>query len=169
MFLTAKEKRDLVIRKSRHGRGIYARRDFFPGEIIFQVVGKRITCDEGDELDDAIRANTFRFDIDTYISPVGRVGDFLNHSCSPNAKISKNTNRLFVIAMDTILKGEEVVIDYSTILASDDTWEMNCNCGSENCRGLIKKFNSLPRKIKKKYLLFEMVPNYCYGKENNKI
>jgi len=159
MKLTAKEKKELAVRKSRNGRGIFARRKFAPDDVIFEVTGAFVTCNEDDDIDEETRANTYRFDADRYISPKGRLGDFLNHSCEPNAKVVKNDGRLFVVSIVDIPKGEEVAIDYSTILASDDSWEMKCNCGANTCRGTIKKFNSLPLKTRRKYRALGMVPN----------
>lgn len=159
-YFTQKEIRDLIVKKSRNGRGIFARKNIAPDEKIFQVVGKRIECNEDDDIDDETRANTYRFDKDTYISPAGRMGDFLNHSCVPNAKVVKTNNKLFVVAATPIGKDEEVAIDYSTITASDDVWEMDCNCGTKCCRGVVKRFKSLPRKTKKNYLSMGIVPSY---------
>ena len=160
MHLTTKGKEELCVKKSRNGRGICTRRDFLSGEIIFEVTGTFIACDEDDDVDEETRANTYRYDEDRYISPAGRIGDFLNHSCDPNAKVVKKNKKLFVIAVADIPKGEEVTIDYSTILAADDVWEMKCNCGTKKCRGLIKKFDTLPLAIKKNYLARGMVPSY---------
>ncbi len=151
---------ELSIKKSRNGRGIFARRDFLPETRIFEVTGAYITCDEEDDIDETTRANAFRLDEDRYISPQGRMGDFLNHSCDPNAKVVKSANRLYIVSIKLIPRGEEVTIDYSTIITSDDTWEMKCNCGADDCRGLIKKFSSLPLKTKKKYRSLGMVPDY---------
>lgn len=160
MHLTAKEKKDVVIRKSRNGRGVFARREFLPGETVFRVMGKRITCNEDDEMDDRTRANTYRYDADTYISPAGRVGDLLNHSCAPNAKVVRDGAKLLIVAALRIPAGEEVAIDYSTILGADDVWEMRCNCGAKNCRGIIRSFNTLPPTLRKKYRALGMVPAY---------
>jgi uncharacterized protein len=160
MRLTEREKKNLIIKKSRNGRGIFTRKAFVPEETIFQVVGKRIECNEEDDIDDETRNNTYRFDEDLYISPAGRIGDFLNHSCEPNAKVVKKNNRLFIVAVSLIPEGQEVTIDYSTIIASDDSWDMKCNCGTKSCRGLVKEFKSLPPATKKKYLSLGMVPAY---------
>lgn len=163
MYLTEKEKRDVAVRKARNGRGIFARRDFRPEDVIFQVVGKRIECNEDDDLDEKTRNNTYRFDADTFISPAGRLGDFLNHSCEPSAKVIKKNNRLFIVTARPIAKGEEVAIDYSTITASDDVWEMQCNCGTKSCRGTIQRFRSLPRATRKDYLSRGLVPDHVLG------
>ncbi len=154
------EEKDLIIKKARNGLGIFTRRKFLADETIFEVTGKFVTCDEDDNLDQKTRDNTYRYDEERYISPQGRIGDFLNHSCDPNAKVVKRNKKLFIVALCPIPHGVEVVFDYSTILASDDIWKMNCNCGSTYCRKVIKKFNSLPKQLQKKYISQDMVPSY---------
>ncbi len=151
------------IKKSRNGKGIFACRRFYPEEIIFEIKGKIITCNEDDELEESVRDNTFRFSKEKYLSPQGEMGDFLNHSCSPNSKIIKIKNKLFIQSIKNIKKSEEILFDYSTILGSDDMWQMECNCGNEECRGAIKNFESLPKRIKDEYRARKMVPKYVLG------
>lgn len=148
------------VKKSVNGRGIFAERDFEPEETIFEVTGPLVTGDEDDEMDDTTRSNTFRYDADHYISPAGTIGDFQNHSCEPNAKVVKIGKRLFVAAAEPIRKGDEVLIDYSTIIARDDVWVMDCLCGSGVCRGTIASFDSLPKALQNTYKKSGMVPRY---------
>ncbi len=150
----------LIVKKARNGNGIFATRTFAKNEPIFEVKGKLITCDKEDDIDEETRANTYRYDENLYISPKGKIGDFLNHSCNPNAKVLKNGKKLFIFAIKNIPKEREVVIDYSTIIASDDSWKMKCNCGSSICRKNIGKFNLLPIKLKDKYKAKKIVPEY---------
>lgn len=150
----------LAVGKSRQGLGIFAKKNFLPSERIFEVKGAFISGDEDDQIDEKTRSNAFRFDRETYISPQGEIGDFLNHSCSPNAVVRKIGTKLFVTAVDRIVKGKEIFIDYSTILAKDDSWEMRCNCGSKICRRVIKKFDSLPKPTREAYLTRGMAPDY---------
>ena len=151
---------DLVVRETLNGSGICVTRDFAAEEILFEVTGPFISGDAEDEIDESIRSNTFRFSEDLYISPEGTVGDFQNHSCIPNAMVVKTGGRLFVVALDAIKKDVEVLIDYSTIIAEDDIWEMQCACGSGLCRGVIKSFDTLPVELQEQYFNRGMVPQY---------
>ncbi len=151
---------DLSVQLTRNGRGIVAKQDFASDEVLFQVTGPFVTCDEDDEMNDVARSNTFRYDADLYISPEGTIGDFQNHSCEPNAKVVKVGDKLFVVAIDQIRMGEEVLIDYSTIIAADDIWEMQCLCGSRMCRGVIGSFDRLPAALRKTYIQSGIVPEY---------
>ncbi|HQT82712.1 MAG TPA: SET domain-containing protein-lysine N-methyltransferase [Candidatus Paceibacterota bacterium] len=158
--LTKREARDFAVKKSRNGRGIFAKRDFAAGETLFRVMGTLITCDEDDAVDDTTRANTYRYDEDRFLSPAGRLGDFLNHSCAPNAKIVKEGRTLLLAAARPVRKGDEVVLDYSTILAADDVWEMRCTCGARACRKTVRRFTDLPRALRDAYRASGMVPRY---------
>jgi hypothetical protein len=151
---------DVLITDTRNGKGIVAARNFSDGETVFEVTGPLLTCNEDEDIDEKTRSNTFRFDEDFYINPAGTVGDFQNHSCEPNAMVVKRDDRLFVVAGRQIKHGEEVLIDYSTIIGEDDSWEMLCNCGSRICRGVVKGFDSLPRKLQQLYFDRGMVPEY---------
>ncbi len=160
MYLTKKEQKELVVKKSKNGKGIFAQKEFKPEQVIFQFAGKLISCDADDDTDDITRSNTIRYDENWFVSPVGRIGDFLNHSCEPNAKVVKKDNKLLILAVLPIKKGDEVLIDYSTIIASDDIWTMKCACGSDTCRGVVKQFQKLPKKIKEIYFKTGMVPGH---------
>jgi hypothetical protein len=160
MYLTKKEQKELVVKKSQNGKGIFAQKEFKPEQVIFQFAGKLISCDADDDTDDITRSNTIRYDENWFVSPVGRIGDFLNHSCEPNAKAVKQDKKLLIVAIKPIKKGEEVVIDYSTVIASDDIWEMECGCGSDSCRGVVKQFQKLPKKVKEYYISQKIVPKY---------
>jgi len=64
--------------------------------------------------------------------PIGE-GDYVNHSCNPNAGLS---GQIGLVAMRDIKVGEEVCFDY----AMCDTMpydEFECDCGSKNCRGQV--------------------------------
>ena len=151
---------DVVARETRNGLGIVAKRSFEEGEVLYEVTGVFISGNAEDDIDETTRANTFRYSEDLYISPDGTIGDFQNHSCEPNAMVVKKNVGLFVVAMAPIKKNDEVLIDYSTIIAADDIWEMRCNCGSAQCRGTIKSFDTLPIELRTAYVDGGVVPEY---------
>ncbi len=152
--------KDLFIKKSRNGNGVFTKREFKPKETILELKGKLITCYEDDNLDEKTRSNTIRYDSEMFLSPKGELGEIVNHSCDPNSKIVKRNKKLFLISIKTIGVGKELLFDYSTVLASDDIWTMRCNCGSKNCRKIIKSFNKLPKKIQSYYVNNKIIPKY---------
>jgi hypothetical protein len=153
---------DLQVRKSRNGNGIFTLRDFVAEEKIFEVTGDFVSCDVEEKMEDEVRNNTYRFDKDKFISPGNTIGKFLNHSCEPNAKIVKEQDKLFVVAIDDIKSNQEIFFDYSTVGARDDIWQMevSCNCGSKNCRKIIADYTTLPREVLDDYKKRKIIPDY---------
>jgi SET domain-containing protein len=56
-------------------------------------------------------------------------GNYGNHSCDPNT----DKNR---VALRDIDAGEELTADYAQFSTKD--WEMTCNCGAKNCKGIVR-------------------------------
>ncbi len=59
-------------------------------------------------------------------------GDYINHSCNPNCGIK---GRIKIVAMRNIKPDEEITFDYA--MSESSNYRMKCNCGSQNCRGVI--------------------------------
>jgi hypothetical protein len=81
--------------------------------------------------------------------PIGE-GDYVNHSCNPNAGLS---GQIGLVAMRDIKIGEEVCFDY----AMSDTMpydEFNCGCGSVNCRGKVGGNDWQKPELQKRYAGF---------------
>ncbi|MDQ5950164.1 MAG: uncharacterized protein QG585_104 [Patescibacteria group bacterium] len=156
----AMEEKKVYVKDARNGKGAFARKKILPEKMILEIKGVFLTCNEDDDIDEETRNNTFRYDDDLYISPGKDIANFINHSCEPNAKVVKKNKKLFIYSILPILKDEEVLFDYSTILARDDVWEMECNCGSQKCRKVVKQFKKLPLKLKEKYIKEEIVPDF---------
>lgn len=154
--------RGLIVKKAKHGLGVFSTRAFMRGERVVTLTGHLITCGVEDVLDERTRDNAIRFDEDVYLSPDGGVGDYFNHSCNPNVYIIKKDNALHIIARRNIRAEQELCFDYATITASDDIWEMQCACGSAMCRKKVKQFIKLPKAVQKQYLREGMVPEYVY-------
>lgn len=146
--------------RSRNGFGIFAKKGIPKGEFIFVVSGRFISGDIDEDIDEKTRDNALRFDKKKYISPNGTIADFLNHSCRPNGYVSKEGRELCIRALRDVFRDEEIVIDYSTITAADDIWEMKCNCGEKTCRKIIRQFRLLPKAIREKYKKQGIVPKY---------
>ena len=54
---------------------------------------------------------------------------FSNHSCDPNIGVK---GQIVFVAMRDIESGEELTHDWAT--TDDDTYDMECRCGTRNCR-----------------------------------
>jgi len=69
------------------------------------------------------------------VSTVSRDQDpsnYGNHSCDPNA----DTNAEGLVAIRDIKADEEITCDYA--LHSSKSWSMICNCGTQNCRKIVR-------------------------------
>ncbi len=129
------------------GMGVFAGEDIKKGGFILHMKGKRI-CRIYDTKRDLERcANWCGLRKDFWISPEFPIVQ-TNHSCNPNMGI---TGMVTFRALRDIKKGEELTFDYSICDETLD-WDMSCNCGSKNCRKIIRSVQFLPEKIFKSYL-----------------
>jgi len=150
----------VVVAPVRNGLGLVAAKPIRERQTIIKIVGRVVVADILWRRGGAFADNCFRFGPETYLDPGDEPGRFLNHSCEPNAGIRKHNNQLFLFAAHSIKRGDEIVIDYSTILGDDDIWTMRCTCGSRSCRRTIKRFGSLPIDLRRLYLRQGLVPRY---------
>ncbi len=78
--------------------------------------------------------------------PIGE-GDYVNHSCNPNAGLS---GQIGLVAMRDIKIGEEVCFDY----AMSDTMDydaFDCLCGASTCRGKVSGKDWMRPELQKRY------------------
>lgn len=77
--------------------------------------------------------------------------DYFNHSCTPNAGIK---GQIVLVAMRDIRADEEVCFDYAMCLyptPGAPRYEMRCNCGAKNCRGVITDDDWQIPELQKRY------------------
>ncbi len=92
----------------------------------------------------------FRCGEDRYSLPEGLSRE-MNHSCDPNTWWQGSTR---LVARCDIATGEEITYDYSTSEiddVEDAAFEMECNCGSRNCRGAISNRDYLDPEWQARY------------------
>ena len=134
-----------VVRRSPvHGRGLFARTPYEPGDLVGEYQGRVI--DRGSEGDtssawDPDPSYTLLFEVDdTTTIDAGVEGNnirFINHSCDPNCETSVEGTKVFVHALRHIEPGEELTYDYNLRPGdpSDGPEAYPCRCGALNCRG----------------------------------
>ena len=138
---------DLIYVKETAGRGlgVFAVRDILKDEIIAEFNGPAVTIEQMEGIPQEVWDHLFNVGVNDYLivrDPASRT----NHSCDPNAGIIRD---VFLVAMRDIKKDEEITFDYSIITA--DNWQLECHCGSPNCRKIIGNYRDLPDEVKKKY------------------
>lgn len=154
----------LCCRRTAHGAGVFAGKSFRKGETVF-VARSEIFCSlaeqpnlDGHGEDD----RTVQIGEDLFMGENGDFDDFMNHSCEPNTALiipDRVETWVSYVAIRDIAAGEEITWDYSTTMYGDD-WEMECRCGSPNCRGRVREFRFLPEEVQRKYIEMGIVPEY---------
>lgn len=127
--------KDITIKKSKiEGKGVFAGRDFKKGEIVIKWdISYQLTQEEVKKLPEAEKR---------YVAYLGKKhilmqspAKYVNHSCDANTYAGNFCD----IAKRDIKKGEEVTANYSETMETNEF--MKCNCGSKNCRGIIRVKN----------------------------
>jgi hypothetical protein len=130
------------------GNGVFALQPLTKGELIAVFGGVVYEWDTFINLSDHDRSLCIQVEDRLFLvpRPVGE-GDYVNHSCNPNAGLS---GQIGVVALRDIHIGEEVCFDY----AMCDTMpydEFECSCGQPNCRGSISGNDWQKPELQKRY------------------
>jgi SET domain-containing protein len=127
------------VRQSQiHGKGLFATADIAKSEVVM-VKGGHIVSRDFLEREVAPKLGPVEIQIgdDLFIAPVTpeeREGSMLytNHSCDANLGLRGNT---VFVALRDIRAGEELTHDWC--MTDDDSYEVECTCGSVNCRRIL--------------------------------
>lgn len=157
----------VVVKSARNGRGLFATRAFKANRDILHIAGRIYDADVLWDRGGKFADNCYRFGPETYLDPGNGAGRWVNHSCDPSAAVRKENNRLYLFAARPLRAGEEVTIDYSTILGDDDIWVMKCNCGSRRCRKRVKRVGLLPPDVFADYTVRGMIPKFILATLGN--
>lgn len=153
----------LILGKSRNGKAVFAKKPFAKGEEIIRFNGRRFTYKELPSPYNKVKDRYVQIGKNLYLGPSGSFDDFINHSCNPNSGLVINSKKAILYAIKPIKNFEEITWDYSTTMDEDD-WEIDCNCGSKNCRERIRDFKWLPKKVQERYAKLGSVPSYLLKK-----
>ena len=148
----------ITTQETKHGKGVFALRPFSKGEVILQAKGPIL---DDDDFEDGSYEDCHCLQIGerTYIGSSGEIDDFVNHSCDPNAGYRVVGQQADLIAIRDIQVGEEITFDYSTSMHNDAN-EMDCQCGTSQCRKRIRDFQYLPKELKARYIDLGIVPDF---------
>ena len=133
------------------GNGIYSLEPIKKGELVAVFGGVVYEWDAFIHLPELERSLCIQVEDRHFLvpRPIGE-GDYVNHSCNPNAGLS---GQIGLVAMRDIKVGEEVCFDY----AMSDTMpydEFECGCGQPNCRGNITGNDWQKSELQKRYAGF---------------
>lgn len=148
----------LEVRKSNiMGRGVFAKENIIQGTRLAIFGGELMFINDIKNLPEHIREYTMQIEERFVLGPFQNNAesfdsDFFNHSCEPNSGFK---GQMFLVAMRDIKKNEEITFDYAMVVSesigSDYVFEMDCRCGSLNCRKKITENDWKLPDIRKKY------------------
>jgi len=129
-------------------RGAYARAPLAKGELIAIFGGAACTYERLMALPEDLRSLSLQVEDELFLVP-GQIGDgdYVNHSCNPNAGLS---GQICVVAMRDIAAGEEVHFDYA--MCDSLPYDVfDCECGEPNCRGRVTGSDWRIRELHERY------------------
>lgn len=134
-----------------HGKGLFANQAIAKGEIVAIKGGRILTKPEWEALETELGSPEIQISDEFFIAPANkeeREGSMLytNHSCNPNIGIQ---GQIIFVAMRDIATGEELIHDWAT--TDDLDYEIDCNCGSAQCRKKITGKDWMKRELQEKY------------------
>lgn len=123
------------IRPEKGGYGVFATQHIPPGELLVVWGGDVVVFDEWTMLSPVAQRHSIQVEESLYLVPheLPEVGDFVNHSCSPNAGLS---GQMALVSLRPVQKGEEICYDYAMSDGSPYD-EFMCSCESVECRSRV--------------------------------
>jgi SET domain len=163
LFTTAargtEESKPFLVGNNQAGKAVIANRPFPTGEILMEFTGPRYHKSEILVHRSGKDDRFFQIGPDLYMGPSGDIDDLVNHSCDPNAGLKFDDTGIFLVALRSIQRGEEICWDYSTT-SSSSTFYMKCMCGTSQCRSVIGDFEFLEPELQEAYRNLKLVPPY---------
>jgi uncharacterized protein len=120
---------EVRVGRASAGLGLFAEEDIPKGQMIIEYKGERISSEEADR-----RGGLYLFDVTKKIVIDGKsrknTARYINHGCKPNAEAEpkKKEGRMFIRAIKTIKKGEEIAYNYGKNYMGDMIKEGKCRC-----------------------------------------
>ena len=133
------------------GRGLFAVAPIEKGDIVCIKGGHIFDRRTLDAIKETLGPSEIQISEDLFIGPLTpreREGSmvFSNHSCDPNIGVK---GQIVFVALRDIRPGEELTHDWAT--TDDDSYEMECRCGAQNCRKIITGRDWMRRDLREKY------------------
>lgn len=125
---TSREKtKDVAVKRSSAGLGLFAGRDFAKGETVIEYVGHRVPASEEMTGDNRyLFSVSSRWDIDG--RPRWNTARYVNHSCRPNCEAVNRRGRIFIVTRRKVRAGEEFSYDYGKAYFDEFIRPNGCRC-----------------------------------------
>lgn len=120
-------RRNLVVKKSKTGLGLFTLEPIKRKEFIIEYYGPILTCREANE-----RGGKYLFETnkDRFIDGSIRenIARYINHSCEPNCEIEIYRGRIYVFSKRSIEPSEELNYDYEEEYFNEHIKPFGCRC-----------------------------------------
>jgi uncharacterized protein len=127
----SKTERQLKVKRSRAGLGLFTNSLIERGGFVIEYVGEILTCKEANE-----RGGKYLFETskDRFIDGSSRsnLARYINHACRPNCEVDIRRGRVLVFAKRTIKPEEELTYDYEKEYFDEYIKPYGCRC--DKCR-----------------------------------
>ncbi|TSC71411.1 MAG: histone-lysine N-methyltransferase [Parcubacteria group bacterium Gr01-1014_48] len=127
----AKIQRNLRVRKSKTGLGLFTQSPLKRGDFVIEYTGKLLSREKADD-----KGGRYLFDISNRRAVDGtnrkNVARYINHACRPNCEVDIRRGRIFVFACRKIKVGEELNYDYGKEYWDEYIKPRGCLC--EKCQ-----------------------------------
>ncbi len=126
-----RKSKNVIVKRSRAGLGLYALKEFRRGDFIIKYTGEHITHGEADR-----RGGLYLFILDKKTIIDGKAREntarYINHSCKPNAEgeTDEDEQKVRILAKRKILVGEEIAYDYGKEYWEEYIKPFGCRCNS---------------------------------------
>ena len=133
------------------GRGLFAVEPIEKGEVVCIKGGYIFNGATLERVSRTLGSSEIQVTDTFFIGPLGeeeREGSmiFSNHSCEPNIGVQ---GQIVFVAMRDIESDEELTHDWAT--TDDETYEMECKCGTASCRKVITGKDWQRKDLQEKY------------------
>ena len=141
----------IVKESAIQGRGLFAAEPIQKGEIVCIKGGSIFNRRTLEAVSKTLGPAEIQIADDLFIGPLNeqeREGSmiFSNHSCEPNIGVQ---GQIVFVALRDIEANEELTHDWAT--TDDDTYEMECKCGTATCRKVVTGQDWRRKDLQEKY------------------
>lgn len=121
--------KNVQVKRSAAGLGLFAIRDFVKGDLIIEYTGETISEEEANN-----RGGKYLFELndDRTIDAKDRknLARYINHSCKPNCypELNETESRVHIYAKQKITCNEELTYNYGKKYFEDIIKPLGCQC-----------------------------------------
>ncbi len=116
-----------LVKRSKSGLGLYAKKPFKKGEFVIEYIGEIIDNDEADR-----RLGKYLFEVNKRETLDGssrsNIARYINHSCRPNCEVDIKKKKVLISARKKIAIGEEFSYDYGKEYFTGFIKPVGCIC-----------------------------------------